>query len=285
MELIKELSGHSGCRLNLYKDRNRIFLRKDAGDVSYNKRLKKQYIKQKKFALKDVKTPEVFDCGVDDDGIFYFDMEYINGIAMSEYMNQIKIKEIVDLIGLLFKALPISQGKISPTAQKVFFDKIQSIASKIVLGSGSAEAAEAIELLQKFDFSKIPLSPCCGDLTLENIILSSKGIYVIDLLDSFYNSWMIDVAKLLQDIELGWSYRFQKRDFGLNLRLATAKQALIENLQSLENGQDALFSIYHILLLNVLRIYPYTKDKFTIDFLNNSVKTVISNIKEMEKDK
>ncbi len=285
MELIKELSGHSGCRLNLYKDHSRIFLRKDAGDVSYNKRLKKQYIKQKKFALKDVKTPEVFDCGVDDDGIFYFDMEYINGIAMSEYMNQIKIKEIVDLIGLLFKALPIPQGRTSPTAQNVFSDKIQSIASKIVQGRGSAEAAEAIELLQKFDFSKIPLSPCCGDLTLENIILSSKGIYVIDLLDSFYNSWMIDVAKLLQDIELGWSYRFQKRDFGLNLRLATAKQALIENLLSLENGQDALFSIYHILLLNVLRIYPYTKDKFTIDFLNNSVKAVISNIKEMEKDR
>lgn len=109
IELIKSLSGHSGCNLNLYKDieKDRIFLRKDAGLISYNKRLKKQFIKKKEFNMKRVKTPKIFNYGINDKGIFYFDMEYINGITLSEYMKQIKIKEIVDLITLLFDSLPI----------------------------------------------------------------------------------------------------------------------------------------------------------------------------------
>ena len=280
-ELIKSLSGHSGCNLNLYKDNDKIFLRKDAGNISYNRRLKKQFIKQKKFNLDKVKTPKIFEYGINEDGVFYFDMEYINGITLSEYMKQIKIKEIVDLVTLLFEALPIKQGVISTKAQNVFQNKISDLETK--LDTSNANIKQSLLVLKEYDFSKVPLSSCCGDLTLENIIINMRGgAYVIDLLDSFYNSWMVDVAKLLQDIELGWSYRKQVRDFGLNLRLATAKQALFDNILSLEDGQIYLITIYHILLLNILRIYPYTKDKLTLDFLDNSLFQVLENMKNLK---
>lgn len=141
---------------------------------------------------------------------------------------------------------------------------------------------KSLNKLKEFNFQNVPLSACCGDLTLENIILSSSGIYVIDLLDSFYNSWMIDVAKLLQDIDLGWSYRHQERNYNLNLRIATAKQSLLDNLYAMENGKQNVITIYHILLLNVLRIYPYAKDQTTILFLNNALESVLNSINEME---
>lgn len=93
MELIKQLSGHSGCRLTLYQEQDRIFLRKDAGTVSYNKRLKRQYLKQRFFSMSGIKTPSIFKRGYNEAGVFFFDMEYINGIALAEYMKSIKIKE------------------------------------------------------------------------------------------------------------------------------------------------------------------------------------------------
>ena len=54
------------------------------------------------------------------------------------------------------------------------------------------------------------------------------------------------------------------------------KKSLLENLNTLENGKENVLKIYHILLLNVLRIYPYAKDDLTIDFLNSSVDHVLT---------
>ena len=283
MELVKELSGHSGCHLNLYKKAGVFFLRKDAGSVDYNKRLKKQCAKQRAFKLEQVKTPSVLGYGYDQEGIFYFDMEFINGITMAEYMNRIKIKEIVDLMGLLFKSLQIERGRIETLTKNLFKEKLASLS--YLKNSEISARKKAFDKLETFDFEKVPISPCCGDLTLENIILSSSGIYVIDLLDSFCNSWMIDVAKLLQDIELGWSYRHKECDYTLNLRLATAKQALLDNLLAMENGKENLITIYHVLLLNILRIYPYTKDETTFQFLDNAIEKVLTAITTMENEK
>ena len=279
-EFIKPLIGHSGCGLNIYKENDIVFLRKDSGNLEYNRRLKKQYIKQTKFTLNSIKTPKVYSFGKSN-GLFYFDMEFLNGITLAEYMSCIKIKEINSLISLLFKSLPVENSVIKPNTDTIFKKKINEIKNK--LRPCDKEALIAVKLLENFDFSLIPFSYCCGDLTLENIILNNdKQIYLIDFLDSFYNSWMIDVAKLLQDLDLHWSYRHQKIDFNLAMRLAVAKEALLENIAEYENGNNLLKSIYHILLLNILRIIPYTKDEETALFLKNAINKVILTINQTE---
>jgi len=71
---------------------------------------------------------------------------------------------------------------------------------------------------------------------LENVLITpDKNIYLIDFLDSFFDSRMIDAAKILQDLETLRSYRHQKIDTTLSLRLSIAKQALIENIIELPN--------------------------------------------------
>lgn len=283
IEFIKNLSGHSGCGLKLYRSENMLFVRKDSGNPGYNRRLKKQCIKQQRFRLGGVKTPEVLGCG-QKNGLFYFDMEFLNGVTLAEYMNCIKIKEINHLISLLFKSLPLASSQNNPRANKIFHNKIAGLRQSI--GKTDALAAKALQKLEKYDYSNIPASYCCGDLTLENIILSEdKQVYLIDFLDSFYNSWMIDVAKLLQDLELRWSYRHSKIDFNLNMRLAVAREALIENISEFSDGRQMLLSIYHLLLLNVLRIYPYAKDAVTAEFLQNAVFRVLQIIADMENQK
>ena len=280
IEFVKSLSGHSGCGLNIYRQDDTLFLRKDSGNSSYNMRLKKQYIKQSKFISNGIKTPKILNCG-HENGLFFFDMEFLNGTTLSEYMSNIKIKEINSLISLLFRSLPVENSKILPETDKIFKNKILQI--KEQLRPCDTEALNAVSKLEQFDFSNIPFSYCCGDLTLENIILDeNKQIYLIDFLDSFYNSWMIDVAKLLQDLELYWSYRYQEIDFNLAMRLAVAKEALLENISEYENADANILSIYHILLLNILRIIPYAKDEQTANFLKSALNKVMGNINQME---
>lgn len=280
INFVRSLSGHSGCHLRLYSKNGEFFLRKDAGLPSYNYRLKKQYIKQEKFSLDKVKTPKVLGYGTEKN-LFYFDMEFINSVTLAEYMKNIKIKEINHLITLLFSLLPIEEGILNNKSAECFKAKIKELNSKIP--NSNEFIKTAFKKLDNFDFSNVPYSFCCGDLTLENILFTdNKEIYLIDFLDSFYNSWMIDVAKLLQDLELGWSYRNHKKSFNLNLRLAVAKEALLENILEYPSGEQNILTIYHILLLNLMRIFPYTHNEKTQQFLNDSVKKILTIIKTLE---
>lgn len=94
---------------------------------------------------------------------------------------------------------------------------------------------------------------------------------------------MIDLSKLLQDLELGWSWRNFPKDDNRDLRCMIARQILIENVLELPIGRRLLLEVYHILLLNVLRIYPYAQDDKTLKWLDNALQktlSVIEHIKE-----
>lgn len=271
---IKYLPGYSGCNIALYKRQNIFFVRKDAGFENYNERLIKQCEKQENFISNTARIPRVLNKGYAD-GLFYFDMEFARGTNLAVYMRNIQVKEIHNIMNIIFSCIKRDESVINPDAKKIFGDKILSLEKKIKEKSNAVR--EAIEKIKTFDFSGIPMSPCFGDLTLENMIVSPNGdIFMIDLLDSFYNSWMIDVAKLLQDLEAGWAYRYAKMDYNLNMRLEVAKQILNEKILKMPNGKALLRDIYRILLLNLLRIYPYVNDAVTKAFLDGSVKKILN---------
>ena len=282
MKKIKKLSGHSGCSLCLYDCDGSFFVRKKSLESSYDFRLRKQFIKQRKFNSDNFKTPKILSYG-QENGHFYFDMQFVHGITLAEYMKTIKTKEIVHLMGYLFKSLPVEKEHYNEKTQSIFYNKIIGLEKNVK--NKTALQTETFNHLKAFDFSNVPETYCCGDLTLENILLceDDKKIYLIDFLDSFFNSWMIDIAKLLQDLELGWSWRKEKKDSSRDLRCMIARQALIEGILELPDGKSKLQAVYNILLLNILRIYPYTKDEDTFSFLENALsKTlhIIEDIKE-----
>ena len=58
------------------------------------------------------------------------------------------------------------------------------------------------------DWDNIPESPCHGDLTLENILLTAgKTVGLIDCDEAFVSSWWLDFGKLFQDIAGHWCLR------------------------------------------------------------------------------
>lgn len=272
-DFIKKLEGHSGCSLNLLKMDDLFFVRKFSSSLNYNTRLKKQCIKQYKFNFQNVLAPKIFKYGIEND-CFYFDMEFIQGKTLSEYFSSILITEIADFIRLFFLNIQNQDNFLNPKANIVFKKKIDDLKSII---KPTENVRMSIKLLESFDWSYAYKSPCHGDLTLENIIITpDKKLYLIDFLDSFYDSWLIDLAKLLQDLYLGWSFRNMKNDTNRNLRLLIAKESVFEEIGKMKNSENIVETVYALLLLNVLRIYPYTKDEKTFIFLENSIKKILN---------
>lgn len=277
---LQDLSGHSGCRVMLCEADGHRFIRKKSSHPSYNDRLKNQYLKQKQFELDLLKTPKIYDSGYED-GIFYFDMEYIPAKRMSEHIHCLEIEDIVRFLDLLCSRLPFGRGEKDKEAGVAFTRKISSLAES--LPAGDEAALKAVDTLGEFDFSSVPRSYCCGDLTLENILITdNKNIYLIDFLDSFYNSWMIDVAKLFQDLEFKWSYRSAPKNINRELRLLIAREVLVKKIVDLEQGLANLFLIYHIVLLNTLRIIPYARDGHTRAYLDRTLTDVMARIGQIK---
>ena len=201
--------------------------------------------------------------------MFYCDMEYVESLTMASHIESITTKGIGAFIELVIKELHISDGLVLPGANDIFQQKIDSLSKNI---PQREIYINAMKRLEHFDFSEVPYSKCHGDLTLENILLDVKGkVYLIDFLDSFFDSWMVDVAKLLQDLELQWSYRHCDISANVGLRLSVAKEKLIDCISRLPNGHEKVIQIYYILLLNIMRIVPYIKDDITERFIDNAI--------------
>ena len=281
--VLKRLTGHSGCDITLCRA-NGIFVRKRSSSQKYNRRLKKQYRKQQRFVPKteNVLAPRPLSCGTEN-GLFYFDMEFVRGKTLAEYTAEMKISEIADYVDVLFESLEFSPLRHSFDArgkQAIFSEKIETLNAQL---QSNTKLGEAFGILKNFDWSSVPETPCHGDLTLENILVSDNGkLYLFDFLDSFFNSWMIDIAKLLQDLELKWSFRHSSLTTAQELRLLVAKEMIVERIVSFKDGMRHMAAIYHLLLLNVLRIYPYAKDEVTYAFLDSSVEYLLEKLRKNE---
>lgn len=275
MDEIK-LIGHSGCKLEINEENGNLFVIKTSKNIDYNNRLKEQCEKQKNFKHKFFNTPNILKSGFNKDGLFSFSMEYINGLTVSEYFRSIEIGNIDDLVKNFFGIIP-DHYSFDNSAKKTFLSKLEELENKININDN--DFLDVFLKLKEYNWSYCVSGDCHGDMTLENIILSGNKLYLIDFLDSFYDSWMIDIAKILQDVECKWSYRFDvNTDQNLEIRLLIFKQSLINKILLLKDGDKILNTIYCMLLVNLLRIIPYTNDLYTNKYLKEQINKIFKKI-------
>lgn len=280
------LGGHSGCQIYLMEDDSgNMYVRKISKDIDYNDRLKVQSDKQSMFKGKSIYVPAVLQQGYTSEGLFYFDMEYVQGITLAEYIKTMKIGKIAGLVEALVSSLvPDSDsdlcGKQNFDAQRIFSAKFSSL-RECVSTHKNHILDNALALLEAHDWSKMTASPCHGDLTLENIIVKNDRLYFIDFLDSFYDSWFLDVGTLLQDVQVMWSYRFQKEtNMNTILRLIVFRDLLLDAIEKF--NPSYVTEVYYALLQKLVRIYPYTKDEQTYKFLDEKLYVVMKQIQKLE---
>ena len=129
--------------------------------------------------------------------------------------------------------------------------------------------------LERTDFN-IYETMCHGDLTFSNIIITSSSnfsidyknnkFFLIDWLDTYFNSYLQDLAKLKQELFYGWSSRYISSSQKLN-NLITGEyiwKKLFDHFISDKN--KLLFKI--IMVLCILRIFPYAKTEIDISWID-----------------
>ena len=269
------LKGHSGCVIEKIFDpaTSRTIVRKTAKDINYNTRMATQIKKQRTYSHPGIKAPRVFDVKYTPDGLLYFDMEYVEGRSLAQYVREEPLGNVLLIIQKLL--IPNeSTLKVETDDDPLVRSKINLLSTSLRNKDVNSPCGKALLALRSFQFKTHPCQ-CHGDLTFENIIITPQNeIYLIDFLDSFCDCWEIDVSKLLQDAFCGWSYRFDVLDEQTLDKLSQISVA-IEEVYANVAGGEALDQMYAMLLLTLLRIYPYVSDNATESFLDRAVINVL----------
>jgi len=260
--LIKSLTGGlSGCKLTISPDGKLV--RKVSSNKEYNHRLINQIKKQSEFKMmhiSGIQCPLITETGRDEYDLEYFIMEYAIGKDYRYFLNYSSPEDIDLFTKSIFNYID-SIGSTEDKYTNIQFSeicrkKLDSIKKELPDG----EFSDFIEnKILKLENVEIPRSFCHGDLTLSNILFSKSHIFILDFLDSYIESWVIDLVKLKQDLFYFWS--FLKDNIELNLRCVQTSLKIWGSIEMKYPKIVASEEFKVLEALNFLRIYPYAKQK------------------------
>ena len=82
--------------------------------------------------------------------------------------------------------------------------------------------------------------------------------------------------------EFHWSFHKLPKNIHRELTLLIAREVLLKNVLDKTQSVHVLFTIYHIVLLNTLRILPYTRDDETRRYLHRTLAAIMRRIDEIK---
>lgn len=271
--LIRSLSGGlSGCKLEISADGR--FVTKTSPNNDYNKRLSDQIKKQREFgemSIIGIKCPRIFKTGNNKENLSYFTMEYVIGKNYKDFLNYSSPEEIQYFTNSIFEYIESIGFSESEYTREEFLEICTEKLESIKINVPDSEFCEFLSnKISEIKEINIPISFCHGDLTLSNILFNKKTIFLLDFLDSYIESWVIDLVKLKQDLFYFWN--FLRDGDEPNLRFM---QSSIKIWNSIEQKYPEIISSeeFRILeALNFLRIYPYAKEKKDLLIIENILK-------------
>jgi hypothetical protein len=265
--------GKSGSNLKLNIKDNLYFVKK----TSKYKRFENQIIKQLDFKENlFFSKPKIYSFEKTNEE-YICDMEYINGIDPIIYLGNCSNKEL-DLFAekiIYFINNQIELSSYQSLDIKIFIEKIESINIDFYLKN------KIKKYINNFYFNKsflLPVGKCHGDFTISNMLFSNK-IYLIDFLDSFYESPLQDIVKIKQDTNYHWITKIYKSKEDIDLLKVKINLNYIDKKISIyfENffWYKDLYKIFQI--FNLIRILPYLKneDKEINNFLIKNIEKLM----------
>ena len=261
------LHGHSGARVEFHPDARLV--RKTAAAPHTNARLQAQSEKQRRLFMLGLPFPRILAERVNAEGCAEFDMQYLPGRSLADAVSQAAlfdpaavVKSVERMMWLFAPAAGL------PLAPHFFQNKIRAIAQE-----APDEVRQAAARLSACNWHGIPESPCHGDLTLENMLITTaRTVAFIDCDQAWVSSYWLDFGKLFQDIEGHWCLR---RLYAPGVPPAQRINA-IQKLEPLGRAFRTLAArtdtvllerLPQLAALGLLRAIPYAKDQDTIAFI------------------
>jgi len=225
-KVVKELYGFSGNRILLMQKHDKLFVRK-IGDISRN-------IERMQALAADYPLPQLYTVSKK-----MIDMEYLHGLDIKSYLKTNNYKKVLGFILSILDKL--SSNAVDKDYTETYIKKLQEIS----FDEMPFTREQLLERLPKI----LPSSNYHGDLTLENIIWTEdRGFFLIDCATIEYDSYIFDIAKLRQDLELGWFTR--KDNARLNVKTKHIQQKILQQHPTANND--------YLLILMLLRVYRHS---------------------------
>lgn len=240
-KIIQTFRGFSGNQIYLMEGDKGLFVRK-IGSITRNiERLTA-------LANLDFSVPVIYQASAN-----HFDMEYIHGLDIKTYLKSRQPKQLLQFLISVLDQLKCNQQTKDYTG--IYKDKLQEV-------DLSHMPFTAEELINKLP-AELPQSDYVGDLTLENIISTEDGFYLIDCATIEYDSYIFDIAKLRQDLDLHWFTR--DSDIVLDVKTNYISQQLKHRYPEADND--------YLLILMLLRVYKHAAvGSFEHNFLLEGIK-------------
>jgi serine/threonine protein kinase len=258
--------GLSGCKLELLSDST---IRKYSSNENYNHRLAIQIDKQNlfsKYIFTNIDTPKIIQKY--EDKLIYFDMEYIMGCDYYEYFSSTSstgIQKIFNFLDEYFEFLIYNSRQYK---EEVVKDKIKNKLLSFKNEQHTSLIKFVLNYLTDINLD-VKKSFCHGDLTVSNILFHPKKIYLIDFLDSYLDTFLLDLVKLKQDLHYHWILEINKSK---NLRIVQCFNIVWNYIETKYAKYLNTDTFYILELINFLRIEPYLTNSNQRIILNNIIK-------------
>lgn len=242
---LKVMNGYSGSCVLLLQDSNGVFVRKFGQNERNLERIK---------ALNKIgiRMPRVLS-----EHTNYYDMEYIRHTDVATWLLNNHVSGLIDWLCEVINTL--SAVECAKDYTLIFEKRIAAMAHNGLLKDTGIDPEKLLMRLPKM----LPASNYHGDLTMDNCLHGiDNQFYLIDPLTSDYDSWVFDLAKLMQDVDCGWFVRDNRVNIGSKLH--AIRTALVTKYP-IANNPD-------LLIMMLLRILPYTRNDFDKQWLIKEIK-------------
>lgn len=282
-----EVKGHSGCNIEIIKKDKSIYLEKSTFDPKYVKRLYNQAIKQEEASKKEyqyIRVPEIYEVEKNENKMI-MRMEYIYSKNFIDHFENAGFEQINYFIKAfdLFIKKEVDNSEMRTLPFDIILEKWKDVKNKITENKFISENREIGDIVKDVDGILnrnnecicIPIGVCHGDLTFSNILFNGNNYYLIDFLDSFIESPIMDMVKLRQDTAHLWSPLMYTGNYD------STRLHIICN--KIDNELDRCFQKYGwyckyykmFQLLNFLRILQYAHEEIVVKYLKHVINELI----------
>lgn len=288
----KMIEGHSNYKVSIciYNEKYAICKECDKNNADDSERLRDQITKQ---ILMSQKISNIFipkfiaHC----DNKYYMEYIYfsINVIDFFECENIVKVDWFANkLIAIVNNFLV--ECKYSKIEKDIIDSKLISICDKMIendyVNVKNEVITKAFEYLYKHIDRicqiKIPVGTCHGDLTFSNILIDNNKmeLYLIDFLDSFIESPLLDVVKIRQDSKYLWTLHQYKYPYNANRVILCFNH--IDSMIDKYFGKHAFYrkGYEFFQLMNLMRVLQYVRNNETCDYLIKCIATILPDYNE-----
>lgn len=279
------MQGHSGCVVRVVNHGGYVCIEKAAQDPAYNARLLKQFDKQRSAGesnnLPFVRIPKILEVS-SPDGLAAARMEYVYFLDSIDFFGTASTADIDRIVAMIVAYIDreVEESPFTEVPRETFGRKLDEISAALSahghLERYRSHIAAMETALARGASVNIPVGRCHGDLTFSNVMIASdsSAIALIDFLDSFIESPLVDIAKVRQDSRFCWSLMMAARRND-PVRFQMVMRYVDSQIGAHYAGRDWYAqNIDLVLALNMLRIAPYARRADVHDFLLDAISSL-----------